>query len=44
MKFILVTVLLLGGCKSMEDKHPERYTKTTFSPVPIENYDEEILK
>ena len=44
MKYILIASLLLGGCKSLEEKHPERYTKTTFSPVPVENYDEEVLK
>ena len=42
MKYILISCILLGGCKSLKEKHPERYTN--FSPVPIENYDEEVLK
>ena len=42
MKYILIASLLLGGCKSLKEKYPQRYT--TFSPIPIENYDEEVLK
>ena len=42
MKYIIIASLLLGGCKSLKEKHPQRYTH--FSPVPIEDYDEEVLK
>ena len=42
MKYILMTALLLGGCKSMEERQPQRHAH--FSPIPIESYDEEILK
>ena len=42
MKYIIILSLLLGGCKHVKEKHPKRYTH--FSPVPIENYDEEVLK
>ena len=41
MKYILIVSLLLGGC-TFKKKHPQRYTH--FSPVPIESYDEEVLK
>jgi hypothetical protein len=38
MKYIIIASLLLGGCTTFKKKHPH------FSPVPIEKYDEEVLK
>lgn len=41
MKYILIASLLLGGC-TLKKEHPQIHTH--FSPVPVENYDEEVLK
>ena len=41
MKYLLSIVLILGGC-SFKEKYPQRYTG--MSPIPLENYDEEVLK
>lgn len=37
----MAVLISLGGCH-LKEKYPQRYTST--SPIPLENYDEEVLK